>query len=232
MKTFLKRTHAFTLIELLTVIAIIAILAGLLFPAIQSSMKKAEGAKAQTAIHSLATALSAYYTEYGKWPIAYAGAVPAQYEDFIVDHNLIALLSGQDPSSASYLPTPNPIALMDTSNDGLNYGPSTGTVQGNPRKIVFLEFKQADIKSSASIDNKGFFADPWGKPYHFRLDVNYQNQIDYPFAAAGKALPGVGFLIWSAGPDGQYKQNDVVSTVSPLVLTSQDPKNKDNVKNW
>lgn len=59
--------RAFTLIELLTVVAIIAILVGLLFPAIGSAIKRAERAKAQATVTGLAVAFKGYYNEFGRW---------------------------------------------------------------------------------------------------------------------------------------------------------------------
>ncbi len=68
MRYLFRTKRAFTLIELLTVIAIIGVLIALLFPAIKSALGKAEASKAQTAIAGLSTAFQHYYTEYGKWP--------------------------------------------------------------------------------------------------------------------------------------------------------------------
>ena len=93
-----------------------------------------------------------------------------------------------------------------------------------------LEFKTKDIDTSAA--TSGYFLDPWGRHYHFRLDVNYANVVNYPFAVQlPQTLITTGFLIWSVGPDGQYDQIDVVVSPSPLVVTSSQ-KNKDNVKSW
>ena len=59
---------AFTLIELLVVIAIIAILMGLLFPAGQSVLNSAKKTTAKNQVVQIATAITAYETEYGRLP--------------------------------------------------------------------------------------------------------------------------------------------------------------------
>lgn len=231
MRKSFSTNRAFTLIELLTVIAIIGVLVALLFPAIKNAMLKAEQSKAQAAISGLATAFKSYYTEYGRWPIAYAGAPPVAYEDFVVDKAMVALLSGDDVGGpTSIISIVPPKATKDTPPPGGSYSASLATIQRNPRKTVFLEFKTKDLDGSAA--TLGYFLDPWGRHYHFRLDVNYLNQVDYPFALAGFPLTGVGFLIWSVGPDGQYIQGDVVFVGPPFVVQTQSPLNKDNVKSW
>jgi prepilin-type N-terminal cleavage/methylation domain-containing protein len=63
-----RRQRAFTLIELLVVIAIIAILAGLLFPAGQSAINAAKKTTAKNQVVQIATAITAYETEYGRLP--------------------------------------------------------------------------------------------------------------------------------------------------------------------
>lgn len=63
-----KKASAFTLIELLVVIAIIAILMGLLFPAGQSAINSAKKTTAKNQVVQIATAITAYETEYGRLP--------------------------------------------------------------------------------------------------------------------------------------------------------------------
>ena len=58
----------FTLIEMLTVIAIIGILAGLIIPAATKARRDAAISKAKATISALETALSMYYTDYGVYP--------------------------------------------------------------------------------------------------------------------------------------------------------------------
>lgn len=60
--------RAFTLIELLIVIAIIAILAGLAFPAVQGAFNSSKKAQARNDIAQLAAAVKAYQLEYGRLP--------------------------------------------------------------------------------------------------------------------------------------------------------------------
>lgn len=63
-----RLTRGFTLIELLIVIAIIAILAGIGFPAIQGAMDTARRGQARNDVHQVASAMKAYFLEYGQYP--------------------------------------------------------------------------------------------------------------------------------------------------------------------
>ena len=70
MKTSSKR---FTLIELLIVIAIIGILAGLVFPALGTVRNNAKRSKASTECQSLKTAIIMYESEFSCWPVKVSG---------------------------------------------------------------------------------------------------------------------------------------------------------------
>ena len=68
MKRDFRKQRAFTLIEILVVISIIGVLAGLLFPAISSAIRSAQKAKATAEARNLSAAFQAFYTEFGYWP--------------------------------------------------------------------------------------------------------------------------------------------------------------------
>ncbi|HEX8294791.1 MAG TPA: type II secretion system protein, partial [Chthoniobacteraceae bacterium] len=63
-----RRLSAFTLIELLTVIAIIAVLMGLLFPALGIVKESARKVQAKTDVTNIVASVKQYYTEYGRYP--------------------------------------------------------------------------------------------------------------------------------------------------------------------
>jgi prepilin-type N-terminal cleavage/methylation domain-containing protein len=71
----LRKPLSFTLVEMMVVIAVIAMLVGLLFPAIGSAIRTARRAKAKAEVTQLLTAFKAYYTEFGVWPTNMAGNV-------------------------------------------------------------------------------------------------------------------------------------------------------------
>ncbi len=71
--------RAFTLIEILVVIAIIGILAGLLLPAVAAVKRFVRKVKARAEVEQMEGAWSVYYQTYQKWPsfaTAEATAVP------------------------------------------------------------------------------------------------------------------------------------------------------------
>ncbi len=62
------RRSAFTLIELLTVVGILALLIGILLPVILTGIRTAERARGSADLQAIATALEAYHSEFGDYP--------------------------------------------------------------------------------------------------------------------------------------------------------------------
>ena len=89
-----KTSAAFTLVELLVVISIIAILAGLSFPAVSGAMDSAKKTQAKSNAVQIATAVSAYEMEYGKLP-TFTGTT--------VDKTLVDILTTNDSRGIVFL---------------------------------------------------------------------------------------------------------------------------------
>src|SRR5947207_11229098 len=88
-----SRSAAFTLIELLVVIAIIAILVGLLFPAFRAVQDQAKRTQAKNDLTQIVNAVNAYYTDYGKYPLATDDSIIAD------NHLLMNVLRAQDATN-------------------------------------------------------------------------------------------------------------------------------------
>lgn len=183
---------AFTLIELLVVITIIAILMGLLFPAINIVKEQARKAEAKAAVTQIAAAVKQYFNEYGKYP---QGDLAADNKD---------LVYGEGGNSNEKL-----------FNILRCIGLDTFSANPNPRRIVFFEGKGATnpdaprggfVATDATKGTPNSFVDPWGKQYVVVIDTDYDNQIktDLPhsdFKGDDKG-PRTGVAVYSLGKDG------------------------------
>ena len=89
-----KTSAAFTLVELLVVISIIAILAGLSFPAVSGAMDSAKKTQAKSNAVQIAAAVTAYEMEYGKLP-TFTGST--------VDTNLVGILTTNNSRGIVFL---------------------------------------------------------------------------------------------------------------------------------
>ena len=100
------RIEAFTLIELMIVISIIAILAAMLFPAGAMIKRKAQFRKARTELIQLEIAIGAYKTRNGYFP-------PDNRQNFALNP-LYFELKGSKLTGNSYQTLDNRVTLLDT----------------------------------------------------------------------------------------------------------------------
>jgi prepilin-type N-terminal cleavage/methylation domain-containing protein len=177
-----SRVTGFTLLELLVVIAIIGILAGLMFPATTGALRKAERTHAEHTANNLKNAISAYNTEYRKYPVQPSNTnetTPMQ-----TDRQLMDVLLGADTQKQQGGLNPRGIAFF-TDRAAKPLG------GGRFRKGVTLQ-----------ADGGGELWDPWGQYYSVVMDLDYNNRVQRPAWDAGdsQVLPE-SILVWSAGKD-------------------------------
>jgi len=177
------RPCGFTLIELLVVIAIIAILAGLLYPVLAVVIEHGRKVQAVNDEKQIIGAISAYYTEYQKYPVD-----PAT-----------------KPGDAVYSTDNN--SLFDVLRN------MTGTTIGNAlnsRNVPFLQVPYASNQNSPKGGlqvSSGIWYDPWGSPYNVAIDGDYDGVLN----STASPLPNfysdvgplqMGAIAWSFGKNG------------------------------
>ena len=135
---------AFTLIELLTVIAIIGILAAILIPTTSSARVAANKAKVRSQFGQWATAIEAFRQEYGYYPI----------------FDTTNKVNGGASTTASALNRFHDV-LVGTRRDGTALPVVRAGVQPNPpppeaqntRRIRFITFSSSELVSAADVSS-------------------------------------------------------------------------------
>jgi len=179
------RLNAFTLIELLTVLAILGILMALVSSGIMNAVNHARRATATVAVKNIAHAVRAYSIDYGRYP---AVAMPSG-----PDNNLFVIVGESE-------------ALATSGNAGLFNAlraiPS-GANEGhalNPRRQRYFEGNPA----TSSRPPRGGFADgtlfppelagcyldPWGWQYTVIMDADGDDSLSLGLIYADLAAPG------------------------------------------
>ena len=187
-----RHRRAFTLVELLTVIAIITILIALLFPGLSVMRTRTHNPAAARVCQSIIVAAKAYQTDYGKFPNPLAAA-PATPADVIVG----------DPEGRTAASNDNLFNILRAIPNGTNRDHAI-----NPKKVVFYEDKTASnpAKPKNGFGSDGAYFDPWGAQYCVALDVDSDNQLtalpytDFNGPTKG---PRVGAGAYSLGKDGK-----------------------------
>ncbi len=192
-----RATGAFTLIELLVVIAIIAILVGLLFPAFKAVQNQARQTQAKNDLTQIVTAVNAFYTDYGKYPLCTGVTTDTTYgpsgtSNFDLFYSLRAITAGCN-SLVNGVPAVNPRQIVFMS-------PSYVKTPANPKSGIAT---QATTINGISVA-VGDYVDPWGTPYNIRIDGGYDNQLTNPYTAntgAGPSPLAIGVIAGSWGSD-------------------------------
>lgn len=181
--------RAFSLLELLVVITIIAILATLMFPAAGMIKHKADQAHAKNTALNLKTAITAYQADYRRYPVAKDASEP---KVLLSGHELMDVLLASETASEP---------------EGLN-----------PRGIPFFTDKDAKPMGGGKYrrglrvesDGAGELWDPWGNHYHVLLDLDGNGRIATP-NWDGSASPLIydSVLVWSPGKDPDAPEDNV-----------------------
>ena len=214
-----RGSRGFTLVEMLVVIGIIAMLAGILLPVLSKVKGKAKIATARSEMQNLIGAITAYEAEYSRPPAspqAEAEVNGTTKPDFT--YGTAGVVNGYGYESDNRV-IMNIILNRDAPpNDGF---------KRNPRRLVTYNPKLAIGDASHGVSTNGVLRDPYGHPYIITIDMNEDNKCRdayYSPTIGQDEIPGP-VVIWSMGADGAVRAPD-----------GQPPKaieeNADNILSW
>jgi len=148
------KKRGFSLIELLVVVAIIGILSVILVPNVKEQLRRAKVAKTKALIGSLTVAISAYKTDFGKYPSSYDA-----------QGLFIALV---EKAKFPYEPDSDEYRLIE-KGDSIYINPDM------PDDRIENLLQNAGVKSGflRAQEEENVFVDAWDNPLYY---VNY---VDY-----------------------------------------------------
>lgn len=220
----MKQKQTFTLVELLVVIGIIAILAGLVIPAVIRAQMQGRITQAKSDMATILLALKGVESTYNKMvngDSSFDGKTAKTDEDF---PNCIILGGGNDTSVDAYdcfiaeLSVPNQV---DTPNI-------------NKRKIKFLDpnpkFDPSidyDATSDEAKENrrKYLWRDPWGNRYVIIINTQLKDEIPNPATndTTSKKSLAAKAIVYSYGPNGEdNKAKNILYDVGSPKSTDDD----------
>jgi prepilin-type N-terminal cleavage/methylation domain-containing protein len=229
-----RSKSAFTLVEMLVVIAIIAILAGMILPAVTNMKGKAKIQMAYKEVAELAAAVHAYEATYSRFPTAQNAGTGGDrtfgFEGPDWNAEVVAILRATDVT-------------------GKNYNADNAR---NPQKQNFLTGpKPALDDKSPGIDKNGIYRDPWGTPYILSFDLNYNGKVkdqiySLPAKEAATAGDKQGVTGLTLDEDPKSKEKGTYVLTGDLMVWSKGPDklggnkleksnagdNADNILSW
>ncbi len=184
------RTKAFTLVELLVVIVIVAILASAVLPVSNLVMRKVRNLQARHSAIELRKAIGTYTTEYRRFPVRETGLGGTDLETDS-GSKLMNVLLGSDKEAGP--------GGLNTRRQSFFSGRKASD-GAKPRNGVVYES-----------GGGGVLYDPWGNVYKLIIDTSRDERCTDP-SEPGETVAQES-LVWSFGPDGKDdrgKEDDIV----------------------
>ncbi|HEY1171280.1 MAG TPA: type II secretion system protein [Verrucomicrobiae bacterium] len=250
-------TRGFTLIEMLVVIAIIAILAGMLIPALSNAKKRAQIARTKNEISQLEQSIIAFKATYSIWPMD-ADNRGAGQPDFTYGTSGL-LLPDSSPEYTGSDVVVNNFVGRQTNNAaimpilmGQAHTMHNPNHLNNPQKKEYINPKRASADRLAGLGpTDNVYRDVWKNPFFITIDANYDGVTqDGFYSRMGVSLKDPSVTTDPNGQNGLFSKsgnpsnNDFVFR-GPVMIWSKGPDaksdpnisadagvNTDNVLSW
>ncbi|MEM0965070.1 MAG: type II secretion system protein [Verrucomicrobiota bacterium] len=162
----MKRNAGFTLVELLTVIGVIAVLSAISFGIAAGVYQRQARTKAAAELSALASSLEAYRAEHGSYPIATGASWEENAE------TLYQALTGQ----------------TDPNGDSFRDSNGSETTKRALVDVSKFELESPENGNTFASDNK--FLDPWGNPYVYQYNNDSSSWNRFGFVLFSRGQDG------------------------------------------
>ena len=166
----------FTLVELLVVVVIIAVLMGMLIPAVMRSKVRARIATARADMSNIKGAILSYQTDYSRFPVPRPLLPSAPMPNWALQDAPAPGNGGGDMTfGAGSTPNYGIMRILCSVDDSTPYG-TTLTVNRNfsrnPKKNKYLDVPSGDDVGDSGLDPVYNFNDPFGQQYIITMDMD------------------------------------------------------------
>ena len=219
MKTQSKR---FTLVEMLTVVAIISILAALVIPTVIIAQNRGRVTQAKSDISSIMTAMKQLNSDYSRILLK-DGGINGSSKASLSDSNKLATISGDSYDAF--------IAEISVPKNGKLS--STASTRINKRKKVYLDPKNGfdptkDYNNAANVEK--LWLDPWGNRYTIYVKLAETSELAVP--GTSKTIASE-MAVYSFGPNAEDDKGCNVELDACIKNGDSDNhKNHDDIASW
>ena len=240
-----KCARRFTLVEMLTVIAIISILAGLVIPTVIIAQRRGRETEAKSDIAGIVAALKKLDADYGKI-LKKTGTNTYQIGGQSVTMKSSPVLDSNGNTSSK-----TSLADIGTGGDynaliaelSAPGNKKLSSVSVNSRKRVYLDPKKgfdpsADYDSTSNL--QALWRDPWGNPYRIYIKVTGDEFIALPDTrksasdSDAKGIPSK-IAVYSYGPNGDDDKgcnSDLDVCIKSSGNSPSEHKQHDDIASW
>lgn len=168
--------RCFTLVELLTVVAVIAILAGITIPVVVGMSSKGKEVTARADMNAIKLALTQFKSDYSVWPVTPSTSdtlLRAGFTEKDKDEDIDKLMQE--------------LTLIE-AKPGTDNVPGAYTPTLNKKKRKYLDAPAKPVSALIEVNSvpSGFFKlDPWGRRYNIAIDTNYDKKLELTAAFLG-----------------------------------------------
>jgi prepilin-type N-terminal cleavage/methylation domain-containing protein len=202
----MRSSRGFTLIEVIVVIAVIGILAGILVPRVIMYTEDSKIARAKNECVVLGAAITSFYKDLGRWPTA-NGTTAAQPDALVFTDSGAGTAATMGTGVTSWLGAPRD----SLDNQVIDNNPGAG---GNNYPTA-SQYGEAIWRGPYTHQVP---ADPWGRKYYVNVGAFWNTTAAWAGSAAN--LSRMAAYVLSAGPNGVIetfpRQDGAVAYASPV----------------